>query len=74
MYEPGLLYAFSMTSFYGEGLRMAVNLRYAVNKRLIIQAKWGMTNYSDRDRIGSGAEEIMGNKKYDLQFQARLKW
>lgn len=74
MYEPGLLYAFSMTSFYGEGLRMAVNLRYAVHKRLIIQAKWGMTNYSDRDRIGSGAEEIMGNKKYDLQFQARLKW
>lgn len=37
MYEPGLLYAFSMFSFYGRGSRWAVNLKYNYKNRLIIQ-------------------------------------
>ena len=74
LYEPGLLYAFSMMSFYGKGNRMAVNVNWRWKKRLTIQAKWGWTHYRDRNRIGSGAEEIQGNRKYDLQMQIRWKW
>lgn len=74
MYEPGLLYAFSMNSFYGKGTRLAVNLRYDCNNWLMIQGKWGWTHYTDRNRISSGPEEIMGNNKADLQFQLRIKF
>ena len=43
-------------------------------KRLTFQVKWGWMHYRDRSTISSGAEEIQGNNKYDLQFQIRLKW
>ena len=74
MHEPGLLYAFSMQSFYGKGMRLALNLRYAWKERVVLQGKWGWTHYADRDRISSGPEEIRGSDKADLQFQVRLKW
>ena len=74
MYEQGLLYSFSMMALYGKGERLALGLDYNWKKRLYFQMKWGWTHYRDRNMIGSGAEEIQGNNKYDLQFQLRLKW
>ena len=74
MYEPGLLYAFSMSSFYGRGSRWVVNLKYSYKDRFIIQGKWGITCYNDRDKISSGTEEIQGNRKADLQLQLKVKW
>lgn len=74
MYEQGLLYAFSMMSLYGRGERWAWTMDYNWKKRLTFQVKWGWTHYRDRSTISSGAEEIQGNNKYDLQFQIRLKW
>lgn len=74
LYEQGLLYAFSMMSLYGKGERLAVGVDYNWKKRLYFQMKWGWTHYRDRNLIGSGAEEIQGNQKYDLQFQVRFKW
>ena len=74
IYEPGLLYAFSLFSFYGKGTRLAVNLKYTYRRWLTVQAKWGWTHYMDRNRISSGTEEIMGSNKSDIQFQVRVKW
>lgn len=74
LYEPGLLYTFSMNSLEGRGYRMAVSLRYDGGKRWMLQAKWGWTHYSDRNRISSGTEEIAGNNKADIQLQLRVKW
>ena len=74
VYEPGLLYAFSMNSFYGKGTRMAINLKYTWKNRFMIQAKWGWTHYKDRNRIGTDTEEIQGSDKADLQVQIRVKW
>ena len=74
LYEPGLLYAFSMMSFYGKGTRLALNMNWRWKKLLTIQAKWGWTHYGDRSSIGSGMEKIQGNNKFDLQLQLRIKW
>lgn len=74
LYEPGLLYAFSMMTFYGKGHRLSINMDWKWKKRLTFQAKWGWTHYRDRNVIGSGTEEIQGNNKYDLQLQIKLKW
>ena len=74
MYEPGLLYTFSSSSFYGKGFRSFGILKYEFRKLLMLQAKIGWTHYTDRDKIGSGLEEIQGNNKADFQVQLRLKW
>ena len=74
LYEPGVLYAFSMYSYYGKGSRLSLNLSYNLGKWLVLQGKWGWTHYLDRDRIGSGREEIMGSNKSDLQIQLKFKW
>ena len=74
IYEPGLLYAYSMYSFYGKGSRLAVNLHYSLGKWLALQAKWGWTHYFDRNTISSGLEEIRGSNKTDLQLQVKFKW
>lgn len=74
MYEPGLLYSFSMYSFYGKGMRWSANIRCLLKDRFTFQVKWGWTHYADRNKIGTGLEEIQGSNKYDLQFQLKLKW
>ena len=74
MYEKSLLYTFHVPSFYGKGERYTLNLRYEWSKRLVLQAKYAYTHYRDRETIGSGLEQINGNKKNDLYFQIRLKF
>ncbi len=73
-YEKGLLYSFSMPSFYGKGERFALNVRYELNEHFIFQGKYACTHYRDREVISSGLEQIEGNLKSDLYFQLRFKF
>ena len=74
MYEKGLLYSFSIPSFYGNGERFTFNARYEWGKHIILQAKYALTHYRDREVISSGLEEIKGSMKSDLYMQVRLKF
>lgn len=74
LYEKGLLYSFSIPSFYGKGERLAFNARYEFNQHLILQVKYGWTHYRDRESIGTGLEQIDGNVKSDLYLQLRCKF
>ena len=74
MYEKSLLYTFHVPSFYGKGERYTLNVRYAWKDQLVLQAKYAYTHYRDRETIGSGLEQINGNRKSDLYFQIRLKF
>ena len=74
MYEKSLLYTFHVPSFYGKGERYALNVRYTWKDMLVLQAKYAYTHYRDRETIGSGLEQINGNRKNDLYFQIRLKF
>ena len=74
MYEKGLLYSFSIPSFYGKGERYTFNARYELNEHIIFQAKYALTHYRDREVISSGLEQINGNTKSDLYLQLRLKF
>lgn len=73
-YEKGLLYSFYVPSFYGEGHRITTNIRWDVNKYIMLITKFGQTWYYDRETISSGWDEINGNKKTDLQVQLRVKF
>lgn len=73
-YEPNVLYAFSMMTLYGKGMRWAMNAKLAIKDWLALQMKYGWTHYADRNKIGQGTEEIQGNNKSDLILQLRAKW
>lgn len=74
IYERSILNAFSMPSFYGKGMRFALNLRYDINRLLTALVKIGYTSYADREEIGTGLERIAGSSKTDLYFQLRWKF
>lgn len=71
IYERGMLNSFYIPSFYGRGWRCSLHLRYDY-KQLALLAKWGGTDYLDRDEIGSGNDLIASHRKDDIQLQ--LRW
>lgn len=72
--EKSVLYGFGNPSFYGNGMRVACNLRYDVGKRITFWFKIANTRYFDRDEIGSGLERIRGKNKTDLWSQLQVKF
>ena len=74
LYEKSLLYMFSNSSLYGQGMRFSLLTRYELSKHLIFQIKYGLTYYSDRKTIGTAMEQINGNVKSDLYLQVRVKF
>ncbi len=74
LYEKDILYAFSIPTFYGVGMRYYLNLKYELNKNLSLWLKIAHTIYGDaRTTISSGNEEIQGNKKSDIRFMFRYR-
>lgn len=73
-YENDLLYNFSTLSFFGEGFRAYLNLRYRISKGLDGWLKIAQTVYSDRDVISSGNSQIDGNSKTDFKIQFRYRF
>jgi hypothetical protein len=61
--------------FYGLGSRYYFNLKYNLNNHLSIWFKFAQTIYGDgRRTIGSGNDEIAGNRKSDIRFLLRYKF
>ncbi|MDD2797776.1 MAG: helix-hairpin-helix domain-containing protein [Bacteroidales bacterium] len=71
--EKNVLYVFSFPSFSGKGYRYSINLKYDLNSKLSFWLKYAETNYSNREIISSGLEEIKGHSKSDLYFLMRWK-
>lgn len=74
LYEKGLLYSFSFPSFFYQGFRFALNTRYAITEKLIVQLKYGWTHYTNKESIGTGLDLINGKNKQDLYLQVRWKF
>lgn len=73
-YENDLLYAFSVPSFFGKGIKTYVNLRYGISERTDIWLKFANTRWNDREQISSGHNLIEGRDKTELKLQLRLKF
>lgn len=73
-YERNLLSTFYMPSFYGEGVRCAVNGRYDLSDALTLSIKAAHTKYFNRDIISSGADQINGNSRTDIYTYLRLRF
>jgi hypothetical protein len=73
-YENELLYNYAIPAFSGQGIRTYVLLMYKVLKNLDFWLKYGYTIYNDRNIVGSGDTEIVGNKKSEIKLQLRWKF
>ena len=69
-YENDVLYSFSIPVFYDKGYRYYLNLNYDVTKKVSVWLRLAQTIYPDKNIIGSGLDEIKGNKKTEIKMQA----
>ena len=70
VYESDVLYSFSIPAFYDKGFRYYLNLRYDLTKKLQCWLRLAQTVYNNKKIIGSGLDEIAGNKKTEVRAQA----
>ncbi len=71
-YEPSVLYDYSFPMYYGHGCRYALMVKGDISSHIAITAKIGVTNYFDRNTIGSGLQQINGSSATDLLLQFRV--
>jgi len=71
-YENNTLYTYGISQFYGEGIRYWLMTKANIGKGLSLTAKTGVTNYFDRNKIGTGTQQIAASSQTDLDLQ--LRW
>lgn len=72
-YESGMLYTYSSASYYGHGIRYAAMAKWEPSRMLMLAAKVGVTDYFDRQTIGTSYQMINASSKCDIEIEARLR-
>ncbi len=74
VYENDVLYNYSIPVFYDNGCRYYLNFNYNFNKKVAVWLKWAQSIYKNKNTIGTGLDEIDGNKKtgFSLLVQYRF--
>jgi hypothetical protein len=73
-YENDVLYSFSIPVFYDKGYRYYINVNYDLTKKITCWARWSQFIYSNRTEVGSGLDEIQGNRKSETRLQVLYKF
>jgi hypothetical protein len=82
-YEPDLVYHFSLPSYYGRGIHYYINIhrdfsskisRGARRFRISGWLKWGQIFYPGTMSIGTGLDEIPGNRKSEIKAEILIQW
>ncbi|MGK2863078.1 MAG: ComEA family DNA-binding protein [Chitinophagaceae bacterium] len=71
-YEQDVLYSYSIPVFFDKGFRYYTMLNYDISKRISVWLRWAQTVYRDKNTVGSGLDEIKGNKKTEIKCQMRI--
>ena len=72
-YEPSTPYDFSFPAYYGHGLRYALLTQVNLGQHVTIAAKFGMTNYFDRNAVGTGLQQVDRSSLADLLLQLHVR-
>ena len=73
-YEDDVLYNFAFAMYNGKGVRTYLNLKYKLFKKLDVWTRYAMFLYPKEETVGSGLDEIDGNKKTDVKLQIRYQF
>ncbi len=74
VYESGLRYSYGFMTLSGEGVRLAMTLKWNVVKGFQLNFKAGGTWYMDRDEISQAQQRIDASHKEDLSVQLIRKF
>lgn len=73
-YEPSLYKGASFSSLYGHCLHASLGLRWSfLNGKLMMEGRYGLLRFFDREEQGSGLQTIYSPWKNDLQVQVRVR-
>ena len=70
-YENDVLYSFSIPVFYDKGYRYYINLNYDFSKKLSLWLRLAQTVFKEKTTVGSGLDEINGNRRTEIKLQAQ---
>lgn len=70
--EHDVLYQYSVPLYQNSGTRYYLVARYAINRRAELWMKLSETRYSNVQAIGSGLEQVQGNRISDIRLQVRV--
>ncbi|MFN8251983.1 MAG: helix-hairpin-helix domain-containing protein [Ferruginibacter sp.] len=73
-YENDVPYSNLAPVFYGRGFRTYLNASYSINNKITIWVKAGQTVYNGKNTIGTGPDEISGNRKTEIKLQVQHKF
>jgi hypothetical protein len=73
-YENDVLFSYSIPGFFDKGFRYYCNLNYDVNRKLTVWLRWAQTVYRKKNVIGSGLDEIAGNRRSEIKLQGLYKF
>lgn len=68
-FENDVLYSFSIPAFFDKGVRYYVNLNYDLTRKMTVWLRFAQTVYNNRSIVGSGLDEINGNKRSEVKVQ-----
>ncbi|RYG17643.1 MAG: helix-hairpin-helix domain-containing protein [Chitinophagaceae bacterium] len=73
-YEDDILYNFSFGMYNGNGFRNYANIKYKMAKNIDIWFRYAIFFYKKVEVVGSGLDEINGNKKSEIKAQLRYQF
>lgn len=73
-YENDILYMFSIPPLYDNGFRYYVLLKYDITPHITVWLRFAQTQFSHRDTVGSGLDEIQGNSRSEIKAQVRFRF
>jgi hypothetical protein len=73
-YENDVPYTYSVVPYYYKGSRFYIMLHYSLGKVVDFWIRYSRSLYEGRTSIGTGLDEIEGNKKSEIHFEFRLNF
>ncbi|HUC81417.1 MAG TPA: hypothetical protein VMR70_10900, partial [Flavisolibacter sp.] len=71
-YESDVLYSYTIPAFFEKGFRYYLNISFESTKRLQFWVRLAQTVFPDRNSIGSGLDEIQGNRRTEVRLQLKF--
>ncbi|MEI7896764.1 MAG: helix-hairpin-helix domain-containing protein [bacterium] len=73
VYEPEVLYGYSVPAYQGKGLRNCLVLKFGISRKFDVWLRGGLTYYTDRNEVGTGLDMTEGNIRGEVTGQLLIK-
>jgi hypothetical protein len=73
-FENDILGSYAIPSFYYRGFRYYATLRYNVSRGIDVWLRYAQTIYDNRKTVGTGLDELIGNKRSEIKLQMRFQF